>query len=215
MDMEIILKAWSLASELNSREEPATTQDIASVEAAVSYSLPHDFRRLYSYSNGASLFNGNFNYHPLSAVDRLSLRSASIQLREWEWPIPKEVLVFGDNGSDDQFGLWMPTTKNKNLAQPIIQIGEIFEPGCMAFAGSSLLNFLLTYTSLYLMLEEGFESALDLLGVPKKLRTNDPDDDDFVKIRNWADPNLTGYSPDPYECKYDAEEIKKILSTNS
>jgi hypothetical protein len=40
----------------------------------------------------------------------------------------------------------------------------------------------------YLLVYEGPKAALDILGVPEDLRSDDPDDDDYASLQAWADP---------------------------
>lgn len=211
MDMKTLIEAWRLAPALHELRQPASPEAIAAVEQALVYPLPAELRALYLFSDGGGLVGGNFSYAPLSSPDGLSLATSSAQLREWKWPIPDEVLVFGGNGCGHHFGLWMPPSAAPQLPQPIVEIGEILEPGCMALAGSSLSAFLLTHTSYHLLLE-GSVAALDRLGVPAALRSDDPDDETFLALRNWADPALVAHDPSPYECGYDAPALRAILT---
>ncbi|MBK8480610.1 MAG: SMI1/KNR4 family protein [Proteobacteria bacterium] len=211
MDLKRLIEAWQLAPALHELRAPASTDALAAVERALDYTLPAELRALYLFSDGAGLVGGNLSYYPLSAPDGLSLEASSAQLRQYQWPIPDEVLVFGGDGCGNPFGLWMPASAAPQFPQPIVEIGQIFEPGCMALAGSSLTAFLLARTAFYLLCE-GSTAALDRLGVPAALRTADPDDATFLALRNWADPALEAHDPSPYECGYDAQALAAIFA---
>jgi hypothetical protein len=81
--------------------------------------------------------------HPVSSDDDddLTLANASDRLRSWEWPVPDEMVIFGSNGQDSSFGVWVPRDGG---ARPIVvEIGEIFEDACLAVVGDDLEFFML------------------------------------------------------------------------
>jgi len=132
---------------------------------------------------------GNLNFVPLESSDdsELTLMNLSSKLREGKWSVPEELLLFGDDGSDSQFGLWLPEGAALVDDCPVIELGETES---MAIAGTSLRRFLKGRTAYYLLLDEAPGKSLDALGLPTELRTDDPDDDDFARITKWADPGI-------------------------
>ena len=131
------------------------------------------------------LLEGNLSIYPLfGSGNDLGLTNASAKLREWNWPIPMEVLVFGNNGSDDLFGLWYTGTQSHIFRCPVLQIGEIFLGPNMAVAGTDLVPFLYGWSLYYLILLEAETISLDILEAPNFLRFSAKDlaDEYFVEI---------------------------------
>ena len=64
------------------------------------------------------------------------------------------------------------------------------------------------------MLCDAPPAALDLLGVPKKLRKLD-DDELFVAQRTWADPHTPDPDPDPYERGHTADELRAMYGASA
>lgn len=185
IDMRHLIAAWQRSAALHDLRKGASEAEIQEFEGAVGWKLPSEWRRLYAFTNGADLLEGNLTFHPLTGAD-LSLRQASASLRAWEWPVPNELWIAGDNGQGEPFGVWVPAATPK--AAPIVAIGQIFEPGCLAVAGSSLEAFLLARTAYYLLLCEAPREALDAIGLPDELRVEDPDEDIWIAIGRWAAP---------------------------
>ena len=126
---------------------------------------------------------------PLSGEADSGLVGMSDRLRGWDWPIPDELLVFGTDGGGDPFGLWYPPAAESDDPAPVVRVGAIFEPICMALAGTELTRFLLGLTAYYLTLEDAPSEALDALALPEPLRVIDEDGDLAPYVR-WADPEL-------------------------
>jgi hypothetical protein len=214
MEIQKLIEVWSLSSDIHSFHSPAIESDLKSLEKKIGHRLPSSFREFYLFSNGANLLSDNLRVYPLEGTDEsLGLSNASAQLRAGNYPIPDEILVFGSNGSDDLFGIWLPETKNEFFRCPVLQIGEIFEPKCMAIAGTDFVPFLYSWTAYYLMLYETNNAAIDALGIPYSLRhkADEMDDDIFAQLCRWADPRLRDSNPNPYEHGYDAEELKILF----
>ena len=211
MKLQTLVQAWRSSEKSNLFPPGATDLELELAESKLGFQLPSTFRELYRLFNGANLLNGNLQIYPLEETDHsLGLSSGSEKLRSWDWPIPNEGLVFGDNGSDDHFGMWLPKIQGKIFNHPILRIGEIFEPRCMAIEATGLVPFLLGWTAYYSLLYEAENPLLDVLGLPEILRFNpDEMDDPFTRIRQWADPNLPDSSPDPYSHGHD---IKSLIS---
>jgi hypothetical protein len=199
-----ILATWSATAALHQWETPATDEEIAAAEAAIGEPLLPELRALYEMSDGLYLLEGNLNILPLC-----DLVKRSDELLRWNWPIPAELRVFGDNGAGDLFGLWLPPGRSTERAVPVITVGGVFKPRCMAIAGTDLARFLTTRTAYYLMVCECESEALDLLEVPMSLRTDVPGDETFAALTRWADPGLADPNPDPYQRGLDAEELRK------
>jgi hypothetical protein len=139
---------------------------------------------------GRELFGGNLRIYPLAATDpeTLTVANASDKLRSWDWPVPDEMVIFGDNGQSDSFGLWLPLDGG---ARPIVvQIGEVFEDACLAVVGDDFESFLRGWGDYY-----------------TQLTSRDLDDDDFYEILGRANPGLPDPRPDPYERGLTAAQV--------
>jgi hypothetical protein len=212
MLLQDLIQVWRLSEKFNSFHRAATDHDLEIAESKLGFRLPSVLRSLYHLSNGMELLEGNLQILPLVETDsKMGLSSASDKLRSWGCPIPDEVLVFGHNGADEQFGTWLPEIKGNVFSHPIVVIGEIFEPQCMAIEATGLIPFLLGWTAYYLMLYEAESYVLDALGLPQSLRFREDEMDEnvFAKLRQWADPKLLDLNPDPYRHGLDGERLKK------
>src|SRR6185369_1438624 len=122
--------------------------------------------------DGGSFVDTNLRVNPRRA-DPLGLVGASDWLRSVDWTIPDELVVFGDNGSDDSFGLWLPHGRGGGDPAPVIQIAE--GGGGFALAGTALMPFLTARIAYYLVGEDESAGALADLGVPEALREAESD----------------------------------------
>ncbi len=231
MNLETLFKVWRETDQEHSFRPPAQAADLAAAEAKLGFKLPQPFRQLYRFSNGLSLNTGNFTMHPLLDNDEDgSLISMSDQLREWEWPVPADVLAFGANGSGEPYGLWVEPHDAKRFPEPIVQIGEIFEPGCMGLWSPSLRSFLLEETVMGLILSnrqdavvEHFGLAADRLPTPGmvdgllgKRKLSDVESVEAARrlreIERWAAPDFDPAYQDPYTARLDIAEMTKLLA---
>ena len=197
------LEAWRHLGELE--DVPAATADeIADAERRLGRPLPPEARRLYESANGGTFADGNLGIHPLLAEDHdeLALTTASGLLRSWDWPVPDELVVFGDNGADSNFGLWLPGSSS--VRPVVVELGEAFDDACLAVVGDDLGSFLVGRTAYYARLiddDAARTAALDALGLPDELRTREDADTEeahFAALA-WASPGLPDPRPDPYE----------------
>jgi hypothetical protein len=214
--MESIIRAWE-TSEGNTFNPPADEEALTALEQQLHLRLPPDFRRLYQFSDGADLLGGNFKYWPLRGKD-FSLWESPDFLRACHHVIPDEVLVFADNGSESLFGVWLQPTGSRIFQSPMVEVGEIYEPGCMAVAGTSLVPFLRGWTAYYLLSEDDPSTqSLDALGLPEELRfaAEDMKDEHFAQLRRWADPELPDPYVDAYRSRFDMDALKSLFSKHA
>lgn len=225
--LERVVAAWHASVELHELSPPATEDEVSLAEIHLGRTLPPVFRRLYSTNNGLALFRGNLNVYPLRATNGDSglltrwAHPLADELREWRWRIADELVVIGDNGGDEMFGVWLPTGEARSSA-PIVEIAELGEPIVgleevegLAVAGTDLERFLVSRTAYYSLLYEAGSRALDLLGVPTDLRVDDPGDDVFAALHAWADPELLDRDPDPYRRPVGASRLRKQFGANA
>lgn len=206
-----LIASWRLSASLHQLRSGATEVGIQEFERTVGWRLPAEWRVLYLFSNGGALLEGNLTFYPLEGGD-FSLWQASTAHRAWKWPVPDELWLAGDNGQGEPFGLWLPAATRHTA--PVVAIGEIFEPKCLAVAGSSLNAFLLSRTVYYLLLCGATSEALDAIGLPAALRAESPDDDTWLAIGRWADPGRPGPSDHPHRAALDAPTTNALLVVN-
>ncbi len=208
-ELEAIVAAVAASSELHELPAPAEPAAIEKVEYGVRTRLPQELRTLYTNWNGPSLVCGNLNFFPLDGDGPLTVCGASDWLREKSWPIPEELLVIGDYGTSDLFGIWLPFASEEVC--PVIEMGAIFEPGCMAIAGTSILRFVRGRLAYYLLVEEASRFALDALDVPLRFRVPQMDNKLFVDLRRWVDPAHPEPDKSCYDARHDAAAINTLL----
>src|SRR5919204_2954219 len=95
-----LVDAWRLSADLHRLRSGASESELAVAEDDLGRPLPEPVRALYRLTDGASFLDGNLNVYPLQA-ETLGLVGASDWLRSVRWTIAEELVVFGDNGSDD------------------------------------------------------------------------------------------------------------------
>jgi SMI1 / KNR4 family (SUKH-1) len=201
--LEPLLEAWQRSAHLHDLRSGASERDLAAAEADLGRSLPESVRALYRVTNGAALLDGNLNIDPLRG-ETPALVGGSDWLRSVEWTIPEELVVFGNNGSGDSFGVWL--ARRSSSDGPVIQIAEVGDG--YAVAGTGLVPFLTWWTAYYLLLLEAGRDALRALGVPERLWRANPDDELVGELSRWADPGLPDPVPDPYERPLEVETLR-------
>ena len=226
-----VFEAWALSRACHQPEPGATARDIAAAELTLGRALPAQVREFYGFANGGRFLDGNLVLHPLLGTpadpEALSVTTASELLRSWEWPIPQPLVLLGDNGGEEPFGVWVATTPAASL---VVQTGEVFEEACLVVIGFDLAGFLTAQTAFHLLSNDRVDTqpALDALGVPASLRAVDRpagrslrsivaryrrsanSEPDMVAIRAWTDPQLPDADPDPYARGLTADEIDAI-----
>jgi hypothetical protein len=214
-ELERVVAAWRLSAASDELAKPASEETIAEAERALGRPVPDGLKTLYRFSNGMGPLGGNLTVVPLLDTERadgeeIGLVNLGDRLRSWDWPIPDEVLVFGGNGGDDQFGIWYPSGAPADGPTPVVMVGSIFEPGCLALAGTDLPKFLLAWSGYYLALLDAPTEALDALGLPDSLRRIDADGS-LAPYFRWADPALPDPEPDPYSQRMDAGGVAAVI----
>ena len=167
--------------------------------------LPSEVAEVYRFSNGMTALGGNLAIEPLEEMVGFSGR-----LRTWDWPIPDEVVVFGGNGGDELFGLWLPPDARTLSSAPVVMIGSVFEPACMALVGRTVSGFLRAWSGHYLDLLDAPQQSFAALGLPVHLRGTH-DQSGWAPYFEWADPSLPDYDPDPYSRGLDARGIAGVI----
>lgn len=209
--LDRVLAAWGLSPAIHDLRKPASRELIAEAERRLGRAIPDALKSLYRFSDGLSALGGNLALDPLVDREGGGLVNLGDRLRRADWPIPDDVLVFGSNGADELFGLWYPSGARGEGPMPVVMIGSVFEPKCLALAGTDLPRFLLAWSAYYLVLLEAPTQALDALAVPDALRigNNAWSLEPFVR---WADPTLPDHDPDPYARGMDPSTLAEVIN---
>lgn len=213
--MQRVLKAWELAAELNyDYPVPAASPEmLAEAERVLGFSLPESMRTLYAVHDGGWYLGGNIVLESLFSHESegLSVTTSTGQLQEWDWQLPEEMLVIGGDGSDGTYGLWIDGDANR---EPIVV--ETIDTGeALAVVGDDLASFLVGRSAYYLLLYADYfdpSRALDVLELPDSLRRTDLDDEHYIDVRRWANPNLPSFD---WELTYDwwsAEQVRGFIA---
>jgi hypothetical protein len=201
-----VVAAWRGTAALHRIGDPLDEAGLARAEARLGRALPADLRRLYEACDGFDGFGGSLFIAP-------ALRAADYadDLRDSDWVIGPELIVFGGNGAGDFYALWYPDGAPPDDPTPVIEIGEIFEDAGLALIGTSLPRFLRSMTA-FRLAYEGEEEAAAALGVPPALRSRH---ERFAPFIAWADPTLPFPEPDPYVQRLTTEDIARLVRSRA
>lgn len=197
----------------------AADEAFADVELRLGRSLPEEFKALYGGVGGGSFVGGDLTLLPLvetaEGEESYSVVAMADQYREWEWPIPHEVVVFASDGGGSPLGLWLPGELDR-YRPVVVHIGEDFDDeSAAAIVGEDIVSFLTGWLAYYVVVwgdSVDPAEALKLLEVPEGLRTHRDDDDDatFEAVMAWANPGLPRPLPDPYERPMSLRQIRRF-----
>jgi len=208
--VERLIRTWELTPDLHELASGADAAHVDAVERSLGRRLPESTVALYRLANGASLFNGNICLLPLDEAE-LCVVNASPVYRSSNWSIPDELILVGDNGAGDPFGLWLPDAPAEGGM--VVEAGRMFDAGSFAVAATSLDCYLQARTAYYLLLIGADTAALDTLQVPHDLRTDGGDEPDYPRLLAWADPERPDSNADPYEAGLDVAGLRSVLAT--
>ena len=209
--LDALVRSWMSERRLCEVAPPIESDVELALRQALPYIAGSVLMPLYSRTGSVSIASGNTNIRP-PLGPYPSVTSASAQLRGWKWPIPENVVVFGDNGCGESFGVWQPMGAGAPL---IVEIAEPYrETASMSVVGTDLVRFLLGRTVYYFLLCEADTKALAMLDVPESVRSIALDDDGFSTVARWADPQLPNLPLSPYQAELDEIDLE-ILSRGS
>ena len=165
--LERLIASWRASVDLHEFRQGATEQDIEDFEILAGWKLPAEWRELYLFADGVSLFQQSVNFYPLRR-----LLDESESLRDSDWPVPEELWLAGGNRQGDKFGLWLPAATADT--SPVVRIGpNLVDYGLrgLIIMGSSLSAFLLGETAFRLLSEENTPTgaALAALDIPPEV----------------------------------------------
>jgi hypothetical protein len=234
--MQRVLKAVELFGELVPSAKDArgaSGEEIAQAERLLGHSLPETMRQLYLAHDGSQRI---VTCWPLIADgdDALSVVRGSAGYRIWHWPVPTEMMLFADDGSESALGLWKA---NESEIEPIVvELGECFEEPCLAVVGDDLASFLLGRAAIYFVLEgsdwNDTGPMIEALGIPVELRkpgrefigtTQDihgnsigveyVGEEAYLDLIRWANPGLPDPDPDPYRRSWSVDQINEFVAS--
>lgn len=197
--MEPVILAWSLSKDLHLLNPGAHDERLMEAEAVLGRKIPASLRAVYEITDGAAFFSGLIIDPLLRDDGKLCFSRNSDWLRSVGWEIPRELAIFGGNGGDVVYGIWLPRSERALSDSAVVEVsGPNTEMRFMALAGTSFARFATWLTS-YCLLGDlpGHSKALEALGVPERLR-REPDFETYVELCRWADPDLPHYPPDVY-----------------
>ena len=228
MTIQTLIEAWQATEIDPSVNPPATETEIQAAEAKIGTTLPKSLREVYLLFNGGWYWE--LDFFPLEPPPKdFGLTDGNEKFIEYGWHIPKEIRLFAVDGGEEAFAIWLPACGNPIYNHPIIEVGELFDEGCMGVAGTNLISFLYGWSTYYLMLKELDKSKevefLDKLQVPQSLRPEHFDesqyappptgrDPHFIQLRKWADPLLPDPAGNSYRQRYTIADLKRIFSVS-
>lgn len=211
-DLDHLKNVWTLSPILHQVPAGASEKALHEVEQRLGSALPAELRALYRATDGPTLFHGNLNLYPAVERREVTLGRAADDYRERGWPVPDEVVVFGDDGAGSLYGIWTGEVADPRFALPVVEIVESESEEALGLAGTSLARFLRFQTALGALQAGGAEEVLAALGVPEDLRSMDPGDLDLDRLRQWADPDLPRELSDPYLGGMGPDELRQLLA---
>ncbi|MCM3659578.1 SMI1/KNR4 family protein [Georgenia satyanarayanai] len=210
-DIPRVLRAWRAAGAHVNFGEPADEALVARAQSGLGFPLPQEVQDLWAAADGMSLASGDLVLHPLVGPEHRGVTTASRQLREWDWPVPEELLVLGDNGAEEVIGVWVVPEARRTL---VVMMGSPSGEPDLAVLGTSLGGFLAAWSAFFLPLgdpgaDPAIADCLAELGAPAPLTSPD-DEEHFLRLLAWASPDLPDPRPDPYERPLSPAELSRL-----
>ncbi|WP_454085264.1 SMI1/KNR4 family protein [Georgenia sp. Marseille-Q6866] len=210
-DIAQVLAAWRAAGAHVDLGAPGDDGLITRAESELGFALPQEVRELYAACNGMALASGDLVLHPLVGPHGEGVTTASRQLREWDWPVPQELLVIGGNGGDEVLAVWVVPEARRTL---VVMMGSPAEEPDLAVLGTSLAGFLAAWSAYFLPLgdpgdDPAVADCLAELGAPPP-ETSPDDEEHFLRLLAWASPDLPDVRPDPYERPLSSAELTRL-----
>lgn len=175
--------------------------------------VPPPLQPFYRQMNGASLFDGDLLFF-LAAGDPDedgTIQHASRLAREAEWPIPREVVLFGRDTGGEVLGLWTGPRDDARFPSPVILTGLVFKPAAHSLLATSFERYLLTTVVWHCFGTELADIAFADFQVPPQFRVDELEELDADAWFAWADPDLPSLPGDPYEEPLTGAQIQKLI----
>jgi SMI1/KNR4 family protein SUKH-1 len=214
----------------------ATNEELAEAERLLGFPLPATMRQFYGAHNGSQIWG----FWPLQQLDQSELPSVvtgTEQYRQWRYPVPQELFLFGDSGSESAYGLWI-TEVDRGTEPVVVEMGDDEEP-CLTIVGDDLASFLLGRMAIYFVIDPPYEydaaSVVEILGVPQELRhferkvvdktvdrLGNPIDIIYVdeeeahrSLVRWANPSMPHPAIFGYEFLMTVDEINEFVASRN
>ncbi len=235
--LQRVIEAWKLSGEPMGLAPGVSAAEIHEAELQLGWSIPGSLRSLYELGNG---FFGSFGVINLWALQSTSNKEASLVFgtawhRSVGWPLPEELVLFGDEGADNMYGIWMPGSSEEPI---VVECGACFEEPCMAVAGDDIPSFLLGHSADYFLTTASdfydVEPMLDVLGLPAELRSFEReamgsitatdgrelgvvyiDPEVSLRLIRWANSGLPDREPDPYDRNWTVDQINEFVANRN
>jgi hypothetical protein len=211
-ELQEVVAAWAATAEMHLLKPGALEDEIGEAESKLGCKLPRDLRALYAMSDGLDLLNGQFVVVPLFRDEEdpycHSLLDYADFLRQSDWHVPQDLLMFGFGGTGEPHGVWLP--RDRAATCGVVEIGAIFESRCMALQATTVGRFLKALTVYTLIAAEEFE-ALAPLRVPGRLLEREADERLYAEVLRWADPDQKRPQADPYVHPVDEASLRHLL----
>lgn len=133
-----LLHFWKVSGAIR---RPAVESEFLAFQQAIGHPPPPSLAWLLSKTNGMTADHNNTNIASIRQEDAFSMMNQTLKARTSRG-YPDEVLVIGDNGSDDKFALWIPAGPDRSQV-PVLAITEFsWNPTCVQLVAYDLLPFL-------------------------------------------------------------------------
>lgn len=177
--------------------------------------VPPALRRFHQQMNGAALFDGDILIFPAGGDpdEDGTVQHASRLARDAEWPIPKEVVLFGRDTGGEVLGVWTGPRDAAKYPSPIVLTGLLFRPAAHALLATTFERYLLTTTVWHCLGTEYAEVAFDSFRVPAALQADELEELDAEAWFAWADPALPALPGDPYQEPLTGDQLRKLLAS--
>lgn len=175
--------------------------------------VPRELHSLYRMSNGAALFDGDLLFFAAAGAsdEDGTVQHASRLARAADWPIPKELVLFGRDTGGEVLGVWTGERDRALYPSPIVLTGMLFVPEAHALLATSVERYLLTTVVWHCLGTEYADTAFQCFRVPKEFQVEDLDALNGEAWFAWSDPDLPAVPADPYAEPLTGEQIHRLL----
>jgi len=200
---------------------PESDESLDALEAALGRSLPPEVRAAYGVlGGGTSLAGGSLVLEAFFAGEA-PVATHTDDLREWEWKIPIDVVVFGGDGGGQVFGLWLPTSATRRHPVLRLECGDDDGPD-MGIVAQDLPAFLAAEIASVPWEDDVADVVRRTLGLPEPLvealgrgidedvASPDAERQTIDPVLRWASPEVPEVAYDIYASRTTAEDVARI-----